>query len=308
MKNLFGALANSGRLRVMRILLRGPLNVSEISDVLGLSQSNVSHSLRKLLDADLVLRKGKGSWAYYSLNRQDPVAGPLIDVVSSGVRSIENYDQDMAELRRCYDRRRKEAREFFDRVASELDEVSYLMPDPGGYIDAVLDRFERGSVILDAGCGGGDIMLRLLRAGLSVIGVDQSQEMLSQAGRKLGSDWGGNSVELRLGSAEHLPVADSSVDGVLAHMLLHHLSEPSEFFTEAVRVCREGGRCTVVELMPHEDSDLKRMQGDLWPGLDRGEVRDWMVYAGFVDIEEIAAGDGRVFVLSGLLSGRDANG
>lgn len=308
MKNLFGALANSSRLRMMRVLLRGPLNVSEISDVLGLSQSNVSHSLRKLLDANLVLRKGKGSWAYYSLNRQDPVAGMLVDMISAGVRDIENYDSDMAELRRCYDRRRKEAREFFDRVASELDEVSYLMPDPEGYIDAVLDRFERGSLILDAGCGGGEVLLRMLRAGLSVIGVDQSQEMLSQAGKKLGSDWGGNSVELRLGSAEHLPVADSSVDGVLAHMLLHHLSEPSEFFLEAARVCRAAGRCSVVELMPHEDSDLKRMQGDLWPGLDRGEVRDWMVSAGFVDIEEIAAGDGRVFVLSGLLSGRNGNG
>jgi ubiquinone/menaquinone biosynthesis C-methylase UbiE/predicted transcriptional regulator len=308
MKNLFGALANSSRLRMMRILLRGPLNVSEISNILGLSQSNVSHSLRVLLDANLVLRKGKGSWAYYSLNRHDPVAGMLIEVISTGVRNIENYDNDMSELRLCYDRRRKEAREFFNRVAAELDEVSYLMPSPDGYIDAVLDRFELGGVVLDAGCGSGDMVLRILRSGMSVIGVDQSQEMLSQAGKKIGSDWGGNSVELRLGSAEHLPVADSSVDGILAHMLLHHLSEPSEFFIEAARVCREGGRCSVVELTPHEDFDLKRMQGDLWPGLDRGEVRDWMVSAGFVDINEIAAGDGRVFILSGLLQGRNGNG
>ena len=53
MKNMFDALANSSRLRMVRILLRGPLNVSEISTVLGLSQSNVSHSLRKLLDAGI---------------------------------------------------------------------------------------------------------------------------------------------------------------------------------------------------------------------------------------------------------------
>ncbi|MFO8184056.1 MAG: class I SAM-dependent methyltransferase, partial [Candidatus Aegiribacteria sp.] len=234
--------------------------------------------------------------------------GNLIDVISSGVRSIENYDNDMTELRVCYDNRRREAREFFDRVAAELDEVSYLMPDPGDYISAVFKRFEAGSTILDAGCGSGDMVLRLLRSGMSVIGVDQSQEMLSQAGKKIGSDWGGNSVELRLGSAEHLPVADSSVDGILAHMLLHHLSEPSEFFAEAARVCREAGRCTVVELVPHEDFDLKRMQGDLWPGLDRNEVRSWMDSAGFVDIEETAAGDERVFILSGLLRGRNGNG
>lgn len=308
MKNLFGALANTNRLRMVRILLRGPLNVSEVSDILGLSQSNVSHSLRRLLDADIVLREGKGSWAYYRLNREDPVIGNLIDVIASGIKSIDNYDNDMTELRVCYDNRRREAREFFDRVAAELDEVSYLMPDPEDYISAVFERFEPGSTILDAGCGSGDMVLRLLRSGMSVIGVDQSQEMLSQAGKKIGSDWSGNSVELRLGSAEHLPVADSSVDGVLAHMLLHHLSEPSEFFAEAARVCREGGRCTVVELVPHEDFDLKRMQGDLWPGLDWNEVRGWMNSAGFVDIEETAAGDERVFILSGLLRGRNGNG
>lgn len=301
MKNLFGALANSGRLRMIRILLRGPLNVSEISEILGLSQSNVSHNLRTLLDAGLVTRKGKGSWGYYRLNREDPITGILIDAISQGVKRIDNYDTDMTGLVVCYDQRRKKAREFFDRVAAELDEVSYLMPDPSGYIDAVIEGFDRGSKILDAGCGSGDIVVRLVQAGMCVVGVDQSQEMLSQAGKKIKAEWENKCVEFRLGSAEHLPLADSYVDGVLAHMLLHHLSEPSEFFSEAARVCRAGGRCTVVELEPHEDSDLKRMQGDLWPGLDRGEVRGWMESHGFNEIQELAAGDGRIFILSGLL-------
>jgi SAM-dependent methyltransferase/biotin operon repressor len=308
MKNLFGALANSGRLRMVRILLRGPLNVSEISTVLGLSQSNVSHSLRKLLDAGILIRKGRGSWAYYSLNRQDPFLETILEAIASSSKTIENYENDMSELRLCYDRRRSEAREFFDRVASELDEVSYLMPDPEAYISEVLNLCTSGSTVLDAGCGSGELVLRLSRMGISVIGVDQSQEMLSRAGKRVASEGNGSNVELRLGSAEHLPLADSSVDGVIAHMLLHHLSEPSEFFQEAARVCRDGGRCSVIELTPHEDFDLKRMQGDLWPGLDRGEVRDWMDSAGFIDIEEIAAVGGRVFILSGLLQGRNGNG
>jgi len=308
MKNLFGALANSSRLRMVRILLRGPLNVSEISDILGLSQSNVSHNLRRLLDSGLVTRKGKGIWAYYRLNREDPVVETLLTAVSQAAKQIENYDSDMTRLRLCYDKRRREAREFFDRVASELDEVSYLMPDPGGYINSVIDVFRRGSTVLDAGCGAGDIVLRMLQAGLRVIGVDQSQEMLSQAAKKIEAQWDSSNVELRLGSAEHLPVADSSVDGILAHMLIHHLSEPSEFFAEAARVCVSRGRCTVVELEPHEDFDLKRMQGDLWPGLDREEVLNWMRKAGFCEIEEIKAGDGRVYILSGISRGRNGDG
>ena len=291
---------------MIRILLRGPLNVSEISTVLGLSQSNVSHNLRNLLDAGIVVRKGRGSWAYYRLNRQDTVKGIILEGISSGKKEIENYENDMSELKLCYDKRRSEARELFNRVASELDEVSYLMPDPEAYIADVIDMYPSGSTILDAGCGNGELVMQLDRRGMSVIGVDQSREMLSKAGKKIAADCSVCNVELRLGSAEHLPVADSSVDGIIAHMLLHHLSEPSEFFMEASRVCRVNGRCSVVELTPHEDFNLKRMQGDLWPGLDRNEVRGWMLLAGFIGIEEIVTDDERVFIISGVLNERKA--
>jgi ArsR family transcriptional regulator len=200
MENIFGALANSSRLRMVRILLRGPLNVSEITCALGLRQSNVSHSLRKLLDAGIVIRKGRGSWAYYSLNRDDTVLVKILDGVSSGMKEIESYETDMSQLRSCYDKRKSEAREFFDSKASELEKVSYLMPDPEVYIEDVIGMYSSGSTILDAGCGRGELVLRLARRGMSVIGVDQSAEMLSEAERIVSSDGNGGLVDLRLGS------------------------------------------------------------------------------------------------------------
>jgi len=303
MKNLFSALANSNRLRIVRILLRGPLNVSEISDILGLNQSNVSHSLRKLLDAGIVLHRGRGSWVYYRLNRQRPEVEIILDALAKGTREIENYENDMSGLIHCYDRRRSEAREFFDRVASELDEVSYLMPDPEDYMEDVIKMYSPGSTILDAGCGSGELLLRLAGKGVNVIGVDQSREMLSRAGKRIASEHEASNAELRLGSAEHLPVADSSVDGIIAHMLLHHLG----FFKEAARVCRNEGSCCVIELVPHENSDMKRMQGDLWPGLDKVEVTNWMISAGFSGIEETVTNDDRVFMIKSVLRERNTD-
>lgn len=308
MKSIFSALANSSRLRIVRVLLRGPLNVSEISDVLRLSQSNVSHNLKNLLNAGIVLRKGRGSWVYYSLNRHDPVIGILIESISAGAGNIENYDIDMSELTRCYAARRMESKQFFDRIATEWDHVSDLMPDPESYISDVLDLFPVKALVLDAGCGNGELVLRLARRGTSVIGVDQSQEMISEAGKKLFAKCHNKNVELRLGTAEHLPVADSSVDGVIAHMLLHHLGEPSTFFAEAARVCVSGGRCAVIELLPHENTDLKRTHGDLWPGLDLGEVREWMLNAGFKTENERVTDDSRAFILYGNLEERDGDG
>ncbi len=308
MKSIFSALANSSRLRIVRILLRGPLNVSEISNVLRLSQSNVSHNLRTLLNAGILLRKGRGSWVYYSLNRQDPVIKTLIESIASGAGNIENYDVDMSELTRCYAARRMESKQFFDRIATEWDHVSDLMPDPESYISDVLDMFPVNGLILDAGCGNGELVLRLARRGTSVIGVDQSQEMISEAGKKLFANCHNKNVELRLGTAEHLPVADSSVDGVIAHMLLHHLGEPSKFFTEAARVCVSGGRCAVIELLPHDNTDLKRTHGDLWPGLDLDEVREWMLNAGFKTGNKRITDDGRAFILHGNLEERNGDG
>jgi len=252
-----------------------------------------------------VIRKGRGSWAYYSLNRNDTVLSIILDAVTSGRKEIENYEDDMSQLRSCYDKRKSEAREFFDRKASKFHEVSYLMPDPNAYITNVINMFPEGSTILDAGCGRGELVQMLALRGMTVIGVDQSPEMLAHAGKRIKSDVNCSNVDLRLGSAEQLPLEDSSVDGIIVHMLLHHLSEPSLFFREVARVCRNNGRCSVIELTPHEDSDLKRKQGDLWPGLDRDEVRVWMSFAGFSGIEDSVSDDGRVFILSGVLDERN---
>jgi ArsR family transcriptional regulator len=41
--------------------------VCEFTEPLGLSQPTVSHHLKKLMDAGLLDRKQRGTWAYYSL-------------------------------------------------------------------------------------------------------------------------------------------------------------------------------------------------------------------------------------------------
>jgi ArsR family transcriptional regulator len=43
--------------------------VCEFTGPLGLSQPTVSHHLKKLVQAGLLEREQRGTWAYYSLNR-----------------------------------------------------------------------------------------------------------------------------------------------------------------------------------------------------------------------------------------------
>jgi DNA-binding transcriptional ArsR family regulator len=62
-----GALAAPDRLRIVRLLRDGPLNVGQIADALGLLVVNASHHLNVLLAANLVVNEKKGRFVYYSL-------------------------------------------------------------------------------------------------------------------------------------------------------------------------------------------------------------------------------------------------
>jgi ArsR family transcriptional regulator len=73
---VFKALADPHRVRIVNLLATSPepVCVCEFTGPLGLSQPTVSHHLKKLLDAGLLERAQRGTWAYYSL-RPDALSG-----------------------------------------------------------------------------------------------------------------------------------------------------------------------------------------------------------------------------------------
>jgi ArsR family transcriptional regulator, arsenate/arsenite/antimonite-responsive transcriptional repressor len=68
---LFKALADPARVRIMNALATSaePVCACEFEPALGLSQPTVSHHLKKLTDAGLLVREQRGKWAYFSLKR-----------------------------------------------------------------------------------------------------------------------------------------------------------------------------------------------------------------------------------------------
>jgi ArsR family transcriptional regulator, arsenate/arsenite/antimonite-responsive transcriptional repressor len=68
---LFKALADPHRVKIINLLATSPdpVCVCEFTAPLGLSQPTVSHHLKKLVAAGLLDRQQRGTWAYYSLNR-----------------------------------------------------------------------------------------------------------------------------------------------------------------------------------------------------------------------------------------------
>ena len=68
---LFKALADPHRVKILNLLATSPepVCVCEFTGPLGLSQPTVSHHLKKLVDAGLLEREQRGTWAYYGLRR-----------------------------------------------------------------------------------------------------------------------------------------------------------------------------------------------------------------------------------------------
>ncbi|MBP9996998.1 MAG: helix-turn-helix transcriptional regulator [Lachnospiraceae bacterium] len=69
---------DSTRIKMLCLLRRGELCVQELSDMVGLQQSAISHQLRILKQMALVVNRREGKTVYYSL-ADDHIAG-IIDM------------------------------------------------------------------------------------------------------------------------------------------------------------------------------------------------------------------------------------
>ncbi len=104
-----------------------------------------------------------------------------------------------------------------------------------------------GMQVLDVGCGlGGDLPALAERVGETglVVGVDHDPHLL-QAAQKASA--GRNNVRVVVATAEHLPFAHRSFDGVRTDRVLQYLPEPAAALAEMWRVLRPGGILTLVE-------------------------------------------------------------
>jgi ArsR family transcriptional regulator len=280
MEKLLRVLGDANRLRIVSLLARGPLNVSEIAGALDLGQSNVSHHLRRLLDRGVVRRESRAGWAFYRLATESDTVSSLVEVAVSGLAGTDRYRRDMRQLARVYRARKESSREFFDSRADCWPDLEGMLPEPGRYLQLIADCLQGAETLVEIGCGSGRLLGDLSGMAHRLIGVDHSEEMLRAARRRLGEQSIPGSVELRLGDAEHLPVADGWADGLVAHMVLHHVADPAQVLREAARVLSARGRVALVELREHDNTEFREKQGDLWPGFPPEKLQQWIEDSG----------------------------
>jgi demethylmenaquinone methyltransferase/2-methoxy-6-polyprenyl-1,4-benzoquinol methylase len=147
--------------------------------------------------------------------------------------------------------RKHEALELFSGLPRRYDRLSAALSfwqDPRwrrALVDAVAP--ERGQRLLDVATGTGMVAAELLaRAPCTVVGIDQSPQMLAAARARFSSEDSGR-VRLLEGEAEALPFPDASFDGLTFTYLLRYVDDPPATIRELARVIRPGGRIASLE-------------------------------------------------------------
>ena len=97
-------------------------------------------------------------------------------------------------------------------------------------------------VVLDVATGTGAVARELIRQkNCTVVGVDQSPEMLAEARRR------SPGIRFVEGSADELPFPDKSFDALTFTYLFRYVPDPAATLRELVRVVRPGGSIAALE-------------------------------------------------------------
>ena len=271
------ALADETRLRLVRLLSRGALNVAELIRILQMGQSRVSRHLRILADAGLVTSRREGTWIYYERmpGLDADLTDDMLSLVDRYEQTIPHIEADVQALEEVIEQRREQTRTYFDSVDDPHELLRHHSLAAEFYRDVAISLLPpKCGVILDMGTGSGLLLPSLLERTDKVIAVDSSTAMLDLARRNAGPQI--SRCDLRLGDLEHLPVADGEVEAIMACMVLHHISHPEDVLREAHRALRPGGHLVIVDLHQHEDEAMRERFADLWLGFRPADMKRWL--------------------------------
>ena len=277
------ALADPVRCRILLILERHELTVSELCSVLQLPQSTVSRHLKWLADHGWVEARPDGTSRYYEAKGDHPEAsvGRLWRLVGEQVGKSAAAGEDRRRLQGVLGQRGTRSQEFFSSAAGKWAEMRRELFGQRFDLQAMLGLLDDRWVVGDLGCGTGQLTAYLAPFVGKVIGVDDSDAMLEAAGTRIE---GAANVELRRGRLERLPIEDGELDVATLVLVLHHLADPESTINEVARSLRDGGRLLVVDMLPHDHEDYRRRMGRVWLGFGEDQLSGWLEDAGFGNI------------------------
>jgi ArsR family transcriptional regulator len=280
------ALADTTRSRLLLLLDRHELTVSELCGIMQLPQSTVSRHLKALADSGWIAARAEGTSNVYAMTRDlDSAARRLWALVREQVGSTPAAIHDQRRVQAVLADRRTKSQEFFSSSAGQWDRVRDDLFGERFHLEALPAFADPEWIVGDLGCGTGQVTAALAPFVARVIAVDGSAAMLQAARKRLQPF---DNVELRRGDLEALPVDDGRLDAAVLALVLHHLPEPARALREVARVLKPSGRVLVVDMLPHDRESYRQQMGHVWLGFSDDHVRRILDESGFRSAHVVA--------------------
>src|SRR5687768_9573461 len=278
------ALADPIRCRMLMLIEKQELTVTELCAVLQMPQSSVSRHLKTLADDGWVISRRDGTSRFYAMSsgdELDPGAKRLWPIIREQVAATSAAGQDDRRLRGVLARRRAKSQEFFASAAGQWDHLREDLFGDTFYLWAVLGLIDPALTVGDLGCGTGQLTETVAPYVRKVVAVDGSTDMLEAARQRVGA---ARNVELRQGDLESLPIDNGELDAAMLSLVLHYSPAPARALADVSRVLRPGGRVLVVDMLPHDRQEYQQQMGHVWLGFSEKQITRFLGGAGFGDV------------------------
>ena len=270
------AVAEHTRLRLLTILIRNELTVSEITFILDQSQPRVSRHLKLMCDAGILDRVQEGAWVFYRVTDKQPgrnLCNALIELIPNEDLVLQ---RDLGRLEKIRSEHAEQAETYFYENARQWDKLRNLYVSEKKVEQAMLSAVADVEVkeLLDLGTGTGR-MLEVFGAVVEKgMGIDKNRDMLAIARAKL-EDNRLTHCQVRQGDIHNVSLPSESVDLITVHHVLHFLNDPQMVIAESSRLLKPGGYLLVVDFAPHNIELLREEHAHRRLGFSDQEVSHW---------------------------------
>ncbi len=274
------ALTDPIRARLLLLLERHELTVTELRAVLQLPQSTVSRHLKVLVAAGWIAQRGDGTSNRYRFDVKaiDASVRRLWSAVRDEAEGLPAAVRDAQRVKSVLADRHTRSQAFFASSAAQWDRVRAELFGARTELFALAGLLDDTQVVGDLGCGTGQLSEVLAPFVKQVIAVDESAAMLRAAKARLAPL---KNVALREGSVESLPIDDGALDVAVMSLVLHYVTEPAAVLAEARRTLSACGRLLIVDMAPHDRAEYRQTMGHVWLGFDTAQIDEWAKSAGF---------------------------
>lgn len=277
---------------ILRVLRQDAFGVLELCHIFAVRQPALSHHLKVLAKARLVVTRREGASIFYRRAFGDSDSlGTLRQHLLAQVDNCGLPEDVLVRLEQVQQARAERSRLFFHQHAEQFRRQQDLIASYAQYgasVVKLLDEVRPANpqVALEVGPGEGELLLDLAQRFQRVIALDNAPEMLERSWQFAAHNGLAN-IEFLLGDTGVGLVRGVMADVITLNMVLHHTPSPATVIAELGRLLNPAGSLIVTELCRHDQDWVYAACGDLWLGFEPEELTAWAQAAGLQDGESL---------------------